>query len=290
MKLLSTIFTIFAASTAFSYSIDVNMIKRQSPQTNNNAAVPTANQATPNQAQVTVDKTVIQKCEVGIKEYSQCLSVKEKITTANIDKYCETFNTDKCQKIFKEGMVAAVPACADIPDIYKNKSKLKYDTLYYTFKLLCAKDEGGNYCPVSKAYLSGGNKSFAKEGFSTTLSDTCRSKKCTDEANEAFNILNNSNILENLTQSQAKHYFIKGKDEISSVLIDLKSSNCTSQAVNNPIVVADGSNNNGINSVTPNSNTNEGEPVKDQASSAVSGSTTTTTTLIIISSLLFLLF
>jgi hypothetical protein len=269
MKLVSKLLTIIAATSAFSYSIDNTMVKRQvqaSPQSTKqlpNTAQTQGGQEQ-GQAQGGVDKTTLKNCELGIREFSECLTISEKITSANIDKYCETFNKEKCQNIFKNGMVGAVPICADIPEVYKNNSQLKYNTLHYTFKLLCAKDENNKYCPLSNTYLSGGNKGFIDNGFNTAITDTCKSKKCTEEASAAFNILNNSKILDNLSEKQIKKIFSGGKEEVLTVLENLKSPTCTSQA-SNPL---NGPNANNTSPAKPGNGITGGEIKPQEASNA----------------------
>ncbi|ORX75388.1 hypothetical protein BCR32DRAFT_329835 [Anaeromyces robustus] len=142
-----------------------------------------------------VDQNAVNNCKTGIKEYTECITVKEKISKSNIDKYCETFNSEKCKKLFRQGILNVVPSCSSIPKGYQKQIKKKYDTLNYTFKLLCATDETKQYCPLSNSYITNGNAAFNNEGFNKAVQETCKSKACTDAAIEAFVILERSDAI-----------------------------------------------------------------------------------------------
>ncbi|ORX46846.1 hypothetical protein BCR36DRAFT_356214 [Piromyces finnis] len=172
------------------------------------------------------------ECQNVINEYRSCFQSlrKDNYDKDNIEEYCKNFNTEKCQSLYNQGL-NAVPECSNISNEFKDQIKLKFDVINYTFKLLCAKDENGNFCPISKNYIENGNTGFENSGFDKYLNETCKSKKCINSAIDAFTLLENSNLADRMPNKNNKREMVEGVDAISSIVKTLKSEGCSAQAM-----------------------------------------------------------
>jgi len=86
------------------------------------------------------------------------------------DEACNLFNSDECKEFLK-GDYSGCEGFAEI-----------YGIALASLKLACGKDEGGNYCPLSKIQQSSGDQEITDKD----LEETCKSKSCTDDAIEGF--------------------------------------------------------------------------------------------------------
>ncbi|OUM62501.1 hypothetical protein PIROE2DRAFT_61856 [Piromyces sp. E2] len=226
MRFSSTLLTIFVAISSLTLNVEGKIVKRGETEDKNEQ---------------------VKQCQIGIEEYKECVSYKEKISKDNIENYCKVYNSEKCQKIFKDG-IKSIKACEMFSQQSLKKTQTKFDTVNYTFKLLCAKDESNKFCPLSEVYITSGNSGFEKNGFDNYINETCKSKKCTDSAIEAFTILQNCDIgggAQNTNNngsedsktaptanSNVKREVMEGTDAIDAIIKKLKAETCSSNNKN----------------------------------------------------------
>jgi len=227
MRLTATLCTVLAVISFFSFNVEGRIIKRDDS---------------------------VKTCQETIKEYSECTTYKEKITKNNIENYCKAFTSEKCQKLYSGGL-KSIPSCANLSKETIDATQIKFDTVNYTFKLLCAKDESGKFCPFSEIYITKGNQGFDKDGFDNSLNETCKSKKCIDSALEAFTFLESSGLANNNAAAKTtanaaantaanttaktttnnantnvKREVTEGPEAVSTIIKKLKDQTCTAQA------------------------------------------------------------
>lgn len=120
-------------------------------------------------------------CVITLSDYDECLQGSD-VNMSNIDSICASYNSQKCQNFYANGLTNEINACnnehvnikLDIDDVIKsNQAKLKF---------ICTKDESGNICPMVKYSME--NKIKASESnnpaYLQSSNDTCKSKLCSD--------------------------------------------------------------------------------------------------------------
>lgn len=199
--------------------------------------------------------------ETGVDDYSylgtnpifpikkECSDAIEKLTNENkectvnpenknedeLKSFCNTFNSEKCQK-FINTKFADIPECkssiAESLTLMDEATKTKYSG----YKLICAVDEQGNFCPMTdiemaKKYNETMTKEQEEKAYDEVLKETCKSKKCADTFLTAFEDLEKTQkeLQERLSKLDSKVDLtdeLKTDSTISKALTYLKSDEC----------------------------------------------------------------
>ncbi|OUM68794.1 hypothetical protein PIROE2DRAFT_3493 [Piromyces sp. E2] len=137
------------------------------------------------------------KCNESTIAYDSCFPV----VTPNIkdlDELCIEYNSLKCQEYAKNGL-DMIPGCQidELKDFIKMYNNLIH-YLSFNFKLTCATDENGNYCPYNSEILTEMKNSYGnisnnqqqqqqqqhmeikEKQYYQNTQKTCNSKKCID--------------------------------------------------------------------------------------------------------------
>jgi len=144
-------------------------------------------------------------CEKALDEYEECLTDDSLIHKENIEMICNTFNSEKCQKFFQEGVNIA-PECKDLGSVTKFLVERTIKLVNFDLSYKCTKDEKGQYCPMDVfnpdvRHHKKNSKSSSKEEdelYNEALTETCKSPKCT---NALLNTLNELEAIENKFKS-----------------------------------------------------------------------------------------
>jgi FKBP-type peptidyl-prolyl cis-trans isomerase len=157
------------------------------------------------------------------------------------DEICKTYNSDKCQKLYKEG-VAGFPACKELGEVLSFQNQVIIDKADYLFQRYCSKDENDKYCPLSEYDFE---EKESKEEFDNAINQTCKSRKCIDTAIEYFNkeinLENKVNEFQSkIKNSNMKRQFnsndLKSEEKKEAIINFLESDYCSSQSPKKEIV------------------------------------------------------
>lgn len=163
----------------------------------------------------------IKQCENGLENFTECLYGSNKFTSKNIDKICNTFNSEKCQSFFKNPM-NSVPACKTIPKEFQNNYKSLFDISKFSMNFFCQKDESNQICPMVKLELSG-NKSEKK--IMKSVKETCKYTECTETALNLYTTLNKAiNYEEDILNEDSEA--MENNKIITNILNILQSDEC----------------------------------------------------------------
>ncbi|ORX83522.1 hypothetical protein BCR32DRAFT_326336, partial [Anaeromyces robustus] len=185
---------------------------------------------------------VIKKCEDGLAKYEKCLYGSDKFTRDNIDDFCNTFNSERCQNFYKSP-IETIPICKEIPKELQNTFNEMFSLSYPSMKFFCQKDENGNLCPMVEYELSESNnkyddtKSNKNKNNKKRVSEeivllmkvvkqTCKSEICKEAALNLYNTLNESMDIEDAILSE-DHKAMENNKIIMNILRVLKSKNCS---------------------------------------------------------------
>ncbi|KAG4087608.1 hypothetical protein H8356DRAFT_1728791 [Neocallimastix lanati (nom. inval.)] len=155
------------------------------------------------------------ECQKIIDEYNACFPGK--LTVENYDKSCETFNTENCQKLINTSF--------DSYDVCKDYVSALQESLGFAIanmNVSCAKDENGEYCPISQFAKSSSTSELTDE----TINATCKSKSCRDKALSAFTLFNN--VLLKKSKLNKRKYI--SEEQINQVITTLNDDKCAAQA------------------------------------------------------------
>jgi len=130
--------------------------------------------------------------DVYMKKYGDCRSLAE--NDEYNESYCKLYETEICQKLYNNNVldiISEFPECkgvtADEEELKRSdKERIIFNNLG---KIVCTKDEQGNFCPYSPANTQtsvniSNNKGRIEEIKFTligALKESCKSKKCVDE-------------------------------------------------------------------------------------------------------------
>jgi len=123
-------------------------------------------------------------CEDDLENiYSDCF-IYDKITKDNQSLICRTYESDKCQKLYKEGC-SIVRYCKDLDLETRVYVENKYSESVLQLDLICSTDEKNQPCPIANSYIIE-NVHNDKITNNTYINDTCKSNKCTKIAINTF--------------------------------------------------------------------------------------------------------
>lgn len=147
-------------------------------------------------------------CEEALKPYIECFEIIDKIENRKIynitnnEELCDKYNSEKCQKLARNGISDTVSECKDasfseviLKDLGSfNGGPYTLDMFSDNMKMyifICSKDENNKNCPFRDYYnnitqideLS--NEERTKR-YIESVKETCKSKKCIDEYNVFF--------------------------------------------------------------------------------------------------------
>jgi len=133
-----------------------------------------------------------EQCDNALKEYNDCLAGMNEIEDQQKDTICGTFNSEKCQNFFKNG-VKSVKGCENLEDMLLRIEEFLVEANSVSLKMQCAKDENGQYCPLSNLSTQlikdaknkeNNNDEEFKQKYNEAVNNTCKSRTCIDAALE----------------------------------------------------------------------------------------------------------
>lgn len=148
------------------------------------------------------DIAAIAKCTAALADYREC-EIEIGNINNNLDIVCNTINTEKCQNILNNG-IKNVPECNSLPNQVVVPVQLIYRIINSSASLACAKDENGNYCPLSGANIFTTNYKTDEE-IIKLLNSTCQSRSCTDKAVDTLMRIETSELLADLAIQTASN-------------------------------------------------------------------------------------
>jgi len=190
------------------------------------------------------------ECDISFRPYAECIDQPTKY-----NKVCEYMASDKCVKFYNDPF-GAVPGCRGVDLVEQFFEPTVFKSTIVSMKLLCLKDENGNYCPFTEVLLSD------KEADLDTIEETCKSKICTDGTLEVYNTIlyeGGMSSYENL--SYTKGNFSDDAKVGSALIVEhLSSEKCKSSHV------LKGSSNLTFNNHSLNSSSNSSKTSSDDIS------------------------
>jgi len=134
-----------------------------------------------------------EECDKAIEEYKTCFVGTNKIEEGQKDTVCNNFNSEKCQSLFKNG-IKGVKGCENLEDLLYNIEEFLVEANSVSLKMQCAKDENGQYCPLSNFSTQVINQAVNKNDtvtdeetktkYTEAVNSTCKSRTCIDAALE----------------------------------------------------------------------------------------------------------
>jgi len=179
-----------------------------------------------------VDFSAFPECKAAVDEYNECQfdTFNLDSVASNIDVFCGSFSTEKCQNFFNKGLVG-IPACQNISEELLMPTKILHGMMYSFLNLACSKDENNNYCPIAGHNILNLRDKSESE-ILASINESCKSKKCYETANDTFTRVENAELLTKLLFKQQMNDL--NLDTNQSQTLDkiteyLKSENCTAQ-------------------------------------------------------------
>jgi hypothetical protein len=158
--------------------------------------------------------------EAGLcDQYIDCFH-GEDVTSLNFESVCNTFNEKKCLDTFNNNYETFEKA-------YKECTAAKRVETYNMsmMKLLCSKDESGNYCTLGKSFLENRGRDTKDPIVVQIIKDNCKSKVCTDIYKETLE--ESIEMYKNMKDGDRYKDIV---EEIKEEIVYLNSTECTSQA------------------------------------------------------------
>jgi len=236
MKFVKSLITILAVSNTLAYTVPI--IKRDEIDNalaefdnNTNAAqgqinsldgqnkINAFNQADGNQQNS--NGNISEQCKNVLNQYKDCF---EKLTEANYDKVCDTFNSPQCQNLIKK-KITDNEGCKDLNENDSLGFQNLINVSVINKNLSCAKNEKNEYCPIALY----GKSLEEKEISDDVINETCKYKSCRDKAVESFTL-----YIELNKQYSSQSNLVKRKsmelNEIETLLEKLNKEQCVKQA------------------------------------------------------------
>jgi len=183
-----------------------------------------------------VDYVNAAACEDDLENFYGDCFIYDKITKENQSLICRTYQSDKCQKLYKEGCTI-VRDCKNLNLETRVYVENKYSESVLQLDLICSTDENNKPCPIADSFITDVQNNRITNN--TYINDTCKSNKCTEIAVNSFKKVINlmkGTSLEPKTKFDSekinKEYDgsnVNSKDEIAYKLAFLKSPFCSSQ-------------------------------------------------------------
>lgn len=175
MKFTFKILTLISTTSVFAFSINNKIIPRNADLEYQNAL----------------------NCKNNLDSLiKECSPSRGSFSKENIDKFCETFNSQKCKDFIKDPVKTA--KCEDVPDYNLSSYNEFISDANVASQLSCAKNESNEYCPIAELKIYDRveeNSEFlgyisiavpTDDDWNKALKETCASKKCYDVAYNIF--------------------------------------------------------------------------------------------------------
>ncbi|ORX73460.1 hypothetical protein BCR32DRAFT_285620 [Anaeromyces robustus] len=158
--------------------------------------------------------------------YNKCMPI---MTISNYKKACSDIESEKC-KTFYNDPLKYFTVCNKFPEFNEIFQPLIFNDVIQGFKSKCLTDEKGDLCPYSLLLLTDTNGEY--DGAYEAISDTCKSKKCTDTLIEIFKQVNIDQYAayENLSFTTGS-YSYKDLNAIKKLISVLEDDKCKSEHV-----------------------------------------------------------
>jgi len=171
------------------------------------------------------DSSGFKKCQEVVNRYHACLP--KELTEENYDESCTTFNSEQCQALFKE-KVASNASCKNVSDQFQHN----VDYITGIMNINCAKDEKGQYCPISNFSKTAKSDDVLADEI---IRQSCQSKNCREKAIEGINAMKNmtetiltfSDDLVKINKMKREFHGIERANEMLAILNEEK---CAQQA------------------------------------------------------------
>jgi len=188
-----------------------------------------------------VDLVKANACEIKLdKEYKECFDY-EHVTKENFESTCKAYQSDRCQKLYNEGVVV-LQDCKILDLETRTYLNDKYGSKYVHLDFICSRDENNQSCPITKYYTEIEEDRSAREAFNQYINETCKSKRCTDAMITATNKeieIRKGTSFESKTKFDSSKIdkpfdgaSVADEDEVTYMVAFLKSSYCSSQHIN----------------------------------------------------------
>ena len=216
---------------------------------------------------------VSESCQQDFIPYQKCMK-KPNLPTYEND--CKELESDECKK-FAENPLSLLPNCKNDQVIIEAFSSNAFKTIILGFTFICAKDEAGNACPISKYILDTGMNNINVIDINIPeekkiVDSSCESASCRDASYNMYKaVLESMDDLENLSTTSGTFddntiaidkAFIEHLDSNEcKAMIKSGNINNNSATTNTGAVASNGSANNGTttnNDGAANNNTTSG--------------------------------
>ena len=170
-------------------------------------------------------------------EYTnECMPI---ITISNYKKSCSDIKSEKCQNFFNDPS-KYFPICSKDPQFSEILQPIIFKDLTQGLYSKCLTDEEGNLCPYSIYAIT-------ETGENEALSDTCKSKKCTESLIEMLKQINIDQYAayENLSFTTGS-YTYQDLNAVKNIISTLESDKCKSSHVTSNTGKTDNTENIGI--------------------------------------------
>jgi len=151
------------------------------------------------------------------------------ITISNYKQACSNIKIEKCQNFFKEPL-KYYPICSKEPQFTEIFQPAVFNDLIQDLYSQCLTDEKDNLCPYSLYVIT-------QSGEKDALTDTCKSKKCTESL---LNLLKDVNIdtfgaYENLSFN-TRSYSYDDLNVVIKIVSKLESDECTASHATSDVI------------------------------------------------------
>ncbi|OUM70108.1 hypothetical protein PIROE2DRAFT_1787 [Piromyces sp. E2] len=129
-----------------------------------------------------IDPLKEKQCDNDLDElYSNCFNYED-LTKESLQTVCQAYHSEKCQKLYKEGVaIAGDCKLLDLGELKEMNSL--YASKFGHIELICSTDENNQPCPLAYYDIVDENDDMsAREAYDKYVNESCKSKKCTDVA------------------------------------------------------------------------------------------------------------
>jgi len=228
----TNLLTLVAATSAFAYTIP-----------SKRANVDLANLDLTKILEGATGLTTSEACKKASDEFQECIIGTDQIKKDTLDKICETYNSQKCQDFYKNGL-SGVEACKDDEAFLIQMSNVMIESNQSNIGLFCIKDEANQYCPYGQFIIDIASKSETitdaevETSYNLAVNNSCKSKKCTDAfleyTDKKDKLTADIEDLNKKLEGKAKRAEFKttlgeANKALEETINYLKSTDCTSQ-------------------------------------------------------------
>jgi len=127
-----------------------------------------------------IDLIKVEQCIHDLDEtYNDCYTFED-LSKESLQTVCKAFNSDRCQKLYNEG-VAIAGDCKLLDLEAVTEVNVDYGMKFVQMEMICSTDENNQPCPLINYYIVDENDTLdAREAYNKYINESCKSKKCVD--------------------------------------------------------------------------------------------------------------